>query len=201
MSQTQRQREASEATAPGESPYPRRNWWGEDDETTDHRGGHDELAGTSREAYVAHKLLKEWGATMLDPVSLFEEPGEDAPEAWCLHDDGEIVALSEPSEYVPKRHDGAYGSFDYRQFRHRNRVSEEYGYLSFGGPIADRPTEEFLAVVDAALDDIEAVHIPPATQREIRKRAKRMKQCSDLHDTQIMKRVVRWMAYPGDLDI
>ncbi|WP_135823072.1 hypothetical protein [Halostella litorea] len=198
MTQTQtRPRPAERSLSDTDSPYTTdRDWWYDDldaDDSTPDRG-HDELAGTTRAEYVAHTILKR-GADLLDPISL----NEDAAPA-DLHDEGERVPVSEPSEYVPKRHDGStFAAQDYNAHDKRWRVSEKYGYLVRGPIIADRPTDEFLDHVRGALDAAEAWCDRTLPQRErtaIVDRAERMK-VGGAHDVTAMAEVVRCIDSPG----
>lgn len=185
------------------SPYVTdEDWWyesesnSESDEDDADRHGHAELSGTSRAEYVAHNILKR-GATLLDPISINEEP-TDAD----LHEPGERVPVTDPCEYVPKRHEGEYASTDYGAYSKRWRVSEKYGYLCRGPVIADRPSEDLLAIVELVLDLAASIGRPvPDQEREaIRDRAERMKRDSGAHDVTIMAEVVRCIDEQGRAD-
>ena len=178
------------------SPYATdEDWWYDDLEDDEPTASHDELTGTSRAEYVAHKILKQ-GATLLDPIALKVDP-TDAD----LHSKGERVAVTEPCEYVPKRNDGdnCYAERDYGAYDKRWRVDKEYGYLVRGPVIDDRPLEEFLEHVELALDAGEYVRETSISDREreaILERAERMKR-DGAYDVTAMAEVVRCIDNPG----
>ena len=198
MSQSEPQPRAHERRLnDADSPYrSSRDWWYDDhDDTAPTKGdGHDELSGTTRAEYVAHKILKR-GAELLDPVSL-----NDPPEEWDFHEPEERVPVSEPQEYVPKRHDGdAAAEQDYNVHDKRWRVSEEYGYLVGGPVIADRPKQDFLEHVRGTLAAAEVWcdrSLPEEEWSAIVELAERMKQ-GGAHDVDTMAEVVRCIDNPG----
>ena len=188
----------------------------DDDPDRDYGLHHRFKPPQDKDAILAHRLLRE-SATMLCGETLRSAPynGGRLAElvAWCfdeecidgrgdaMHHAVEQVELTDPQEHIPRAASAEFGTSDSGQFRHRSRVNEETGYLSgHGGSthvvIADRPTEEFMAVVDAAIQ-----HFDPLTReaRQIRNRAKSMKcDPSGKHDTEIMRAVVGWLRQEGE---
>lgn len=99
-----------------ESPYPRRDWWGEH-ESDPEPTGHTETAGTDAASYVAFSELLQVTTPHCERT---------------LRERGEEVQLSEPSFYLPKQIERNGRYIEYRQHRHRRRVNEETGYINWG---------------------------------------------------------------------
>jgi len=128
---------------------------------------HTFVTGTTKAEYVAHSLLKQ-SATILCPVTLHAPPDrgkeplfeflfgdgdsdlDHDPDA--LHTERKPVVLSDPELHVPKSFPDGFAPEESGQYRFRRRYNEEYGYVTFGGKIANRPTDEFMEVVDNLLD-------------------------------------------------
>lgn len=150
-------------TSTASDGYARHNWWGDDDSddepadlttATGCPGYEEDLA-----QWKAHHYLKQ-SADLISPIALHAAPDrgwephlsaegiEDAPghDPTALHQENHEVPMREPEVYVPKRHEGTFGSFDYRQRRYQSRSDDTYGYVS-GPLIADQPTEQFLDAV------------------------------------------------------
>lgn len=211
----------SEALSRDRALGARENFWGDDlsastedeDEDPDRDYGrhHRFKPAQDKDAILAHRLLRE-SATMLCGETLRSAPynGGRLAElvAWCFDDeciDGreeamhhsvEQVELTDPQAHIPRAASAEFGTCDSGQYRHRARVNEETGYLSgHGGSthvvIADRPTDEFMAVVDVAIRLFDPI---PREARNVRNRAKSMKcDPSGKHDTEIMRDVVGWL--------
>lgn len=184
----------------------RENYWGEDlsSDTSDHEDpdrdyghAHRFKPPQNRNALLAHKLLRD-SATMYCAETLYGDP--DDP--WALHSENEAVELTDPEHHVPKGASSTFGSAEAGQYRHRARVNEEAGYLS--GPegttsvvIADRPTDEFLDVVESA---IRVFDPRPSVECEVRDRAGALKAAGEMRDVDVMERVVGWLREPGALE-
>lgn len=177
-----------EQRAPSEDGYRRDNWWGGESDDADEPQGrswghaHQFVAGTSREAWVAHEILRK-GATMLSAVTLFEDP--DDPLA--IHDENHASELSDPELHVPHEASSAWYDQDYGVQRHRRRYDLEYGYVS-GVVIEDRPTDDFLAIVD---DVVEYAALPPSRAEETLEKARELKQRGEHRDVDILERLLR----------
>lgn len=176
--------------------YSPTNWWGEVDEADTPADDESvDLAGTSRASFVAHALLKESG-TLLCGQTLTDI------ERWSTQDidsepADELVTLSESVAYPPYANVG--------KNQHALRVNDATGYMNWTEDtwvvIADRPTSQFMAVVDEALNNITNVDLPPHQREQIRSHALRMKRDEDdLRDVEIMRHVVMWIDYPSLLD-
>lgn len=207
MSQSQPTARTSppEATASSSdnSEYRRDNWWGNnstgsdtevdveestvEDEQRDVRewGMHHRFSeAVTKEEYVAKSILRH-GADVLCPR--------------CLHVDDRAVVISDPEHYVPRVvqwpiGDGELMSVELAVLPDRRRHCESCGYVTFGGPLADRTTAEFRDVLDSVGD---AVDVPPDTFEKARSDALADKGRGK-HDVTIMQRFVRQLLYPDD---
>lgn len=196
------------------SPYSRENFYaGSDDydSTAEPDGGHHEHAGVSRHKYIAGSILRSAGDPtllcphcwhQLDRPSEVSEPEDYVPTS-------QVVDVRDPTTdaWVPATDSGVdldnldddelrtrewYG--DHR--RHRHCTNEDCGMLVWGGVLADRPREDFLAIVAHVLDftDLrqsarEAIHAN-ATSRKDR----------GWSDEANMERAVAEIEHPGEID-
>jgi len=163
--------------------------------------------GTTKAEYVAHSLLKQ-SATVLCPVTLHAPPNrgkeplfnflfgdadelEHDPDA--LHTEREAVELSDPELHVPKEFPDGFAPDESVQYRLRRRYNDEYGYVSFGGKIANRPTDEFMEIVDSVLDYLvgrDDTALDRETADGIREGALHCKLDGEMDDVEIMEEVV-----------
>lgn len=188
--------------------YARRNWWGEADEDdepneseSDDQLGHDPNGDTVTQQKIeslAHLWLKQTSEDpFLDPVALCEPP-EDG-----MHDrEGVSTPLTDPEIYPPT----ASGTHVPRKVMEKKapsskrwRYSEEYGHLTYGGIIPDRPKADLLELVEYVTANINAVDVPPRNRRLILEGARTLKSRDELHDVQIMRRVAEWIFLPKQL--
>lgn len=203
----------------------RRNWWGwprdtEGNPISPEERDHETDGGTvqdpnSRSQWLAHRILKR-GADLLDPITLKEPPNrtieacfawlfdedfdQDDHDPYALHTRNEAVPVSDPIEHVPKYHNGQFGSVEYSAFTKRWRVSEEFGYLCRGPIIANRPAEEFMAIVGMVLEVAGPFcdrYVSDRERDEILGRARTMKRAGEAHDVSIMAEVVRCLEEPN----
>lgn len=169
--QTQQQHSRRDSSGQ-DSPYPRRDYFGNDEDSDSLGGVRQSYPGTAKAEWMAKLLLKE-GATFLDPVAL---------------EDGASVVLSDPEFYVresPGQQMTAYGLY-------RRRVSESSGRLVSGGTIQDRPMGEFLGIVEDWLGELERRgEVRDSERGELVARAKELKHDDELHDVQILRRLIR----------
>ncbi|AEH39545.1 hypothetical protein [Halopiger xanaduensis] len=187
--------------------YARRDWWGEDDAddepTPDETDaiGRDPNGNTVTEQKIeslAHLWLKQTSEDpFLDPVALCEPP-EDG-----MHDrEGIRADLTDPEVYPPTA-DGPHVPQKIMERKapssKRWRYSEEYGHLTYGGIIPDRPKADLLELVGYVTANIAAVDVPPRNQRLILEGAETLKRRDELHDVQIMRRVAEWIFLPKQL--
>lgn len=126
-------------TQAAKSPYPRRNFWGDDlDDDADESPGHTELSGTDKWEYVAWEFLVNTGTL------LCSETGRE---------------LSDPELHLPKLFEDDCRSIEYGQHRHRRRIEPESGRINWGETTSTRldprPKDEFMQVVDLVLDWVE----------------------------------------------
>lgn len=158
----------------------RENFWGQDTDEQSPTTGHAELPGTSREAFVAHAILRH-GADMLCPE--------------CLYEHDRTTTISDPQEYVPKEVETSWGTVELHVLRHRRRVCphEDCGYMSFGGVLADREADEFLELVEEVL---QSVDLPPSRHEKLFNDARARKLDGRFHDSENMKRLVRELENP-----
>lgn len=120
-----------------------------------------EVAGVNRDQWVAGSILRTHGNPTLycpdcwpEPKVPLSDPEHHLPHAECLR-----VWDDDAAEWVQEviKHD-----------HRRHRACPRCGTISFGGVLADRPTEEFLGVVDAVLD---ALDLPSSTRGSLREGA------------------------------
>jgi hypothetical protein len=187
-----------------ESPYPRDNYFAEtDSEESNEDAGHLEFAGIAKAEWAAKSLLMD-GVGRLDPIVLEEDPTQcpkDCPEfeadgecrhqSWILHDEDTTNELSEPKHYVRELEsqlltsDGLY----------RRRENEECGHLVSGGAIPDRPTEEFLGIVDDWLQFLQQPNsnlmITTAERERLLHRARELKRSGEKHDVTILRQLIQ----------
>ena len=166
--------------------------------------GHDEYPGTDRLEWVSHDILKQT-ARLLCATTLFGTPDRgwtphmaahgipDAPdhESTAMHHERRELELTEPRVAMGKTRGDAWGHREYGYTGHNERVTPETGYLSGGEStgvvIADRPTEEFLAVVDLV---VSAHCLRPAEADEVRTWAKKQKAAGEDRDVDILAGVL-----------
>ena len=217
---------SSSVTSPN-SPYPREDYFGEDDDDTEiaqrdedlnrdwgvHHQFRDE---NDRNAIIAHRFLRE-SATMLCAETLFGSPnngGRTAElcawlfdgecidgRAWAMHHENCEIELTDPELHLGRTGSEEFGTQEYGQFRHRRRFNPLTGYITNGETtsvfIQDRPLEEFLDVVGTAIE----IYDPRTpTADEVLARATRLKRKGESRDVDIMERVVRWLREPWTLD-
>lgn len=188
----------------------RGNWWGNDDREVVSLG-HVELAGVSREEWVAGKLLRGPDATFYCPQ--------------CYHERDRSVPLSDPADCVPpseieivlgdnedakvedddQAEDGEENDdpdeepetitvtiyADHR--RHRHCPARDCGYVSCGGILADRKMGEFLEIVRAVLDEAD---LPSSRRNRLAAEAQSRKArgWSDEENVEKLLGEVRWGA-------
>lgn len=203
MSQSQAQQRDLEQT--GAAYGSSRDWhyWPRDEagtpvppevyESDQESGGHAELEGTSRAEWVGFRILFAGDPELLSPIELNEEP-----EEWDLFEHkGERVPISDSKEVVPMDHEGPFRAIDYQA--QTQRVSD-YGYVVSGPIIANRPKDELMPLIEAVLDNVEAVRDggwQPGERGAVRARAEKMKEDGGPHDVTIMAEVVRCIDNPG----
>lgn len=177
---------------------------------------HSFVRGRTKAEYVAHSLLKR-NATVLCPFTLHAPPnrgqeplfeflfGDGDPDLDhdpdALHTEREPVELSDPQLHIPKSFPDGFAPEESGQYRLRRRFNPEYGYVSFGGKIANRPTDEFMEVVDSLLDWVVAQDDNGVERDDVegvRDGAFNMKIGGDLEDVDIMERVIEDLL--GELD-
>lgn len=186
-----------------ESPYPRDNYFAETESNTTDKADSLEFSGTAKAEWAAKTLLKD-GVGRLDPIVLeedptkcpedcpeFEEEGECRHQSWMLHDQDTTNELSEPKHYVRelesqlRTSDGLY----------RRRENEECGHLVSGGAIPDRPTEEFLGIVDDWLQFLQQPNsdfiITTAERERLLRRARELKRSGEKHDVTILRQLIQ----------
>lgn len=187
-----------------ESPYRRDNYFGDsDDEDQRERVGHSQFAGTAKAEWAAKTLLKD-GVGRLDPIVLeqdpstcpvdceaFDEHGECEHQDWVLHDEETSAELSEPKHYIRevdtqlRTSDGLY----------RRRENAECGHLVSGGAIPDRPTEEFLGIVEDWLQYLQQLNsritITHAESERLMQLARELKQSGEKHDVTILRMLIQ----------
>ena len=149
---------------------------------------HSFTRGTSKIDNAANDILRDGGsATFLCPVCLWEGDDDfDIPEATA-------VKQSDPEIHVPKSFPEQFAPCESGQFRFRRRYCDHAAHVSFGGKLANRPTEKFLEKVDEVLDWVVS-NDKTALARDIadgiRSGAVDMKLDGTLDDEEIMRRVV-----------
>ena len=99
------------------SPYPRDNFWGDDQDHEQPRRGHTECAGTDPASYLAFREL----AALTTPIC-----------ERSLDERGEEIELSDPEMYLPKQIERSCYRIEYRQHRHRRRYNPETGWINWG---------------------------------------------------------------------
>jgi hypothetical protein len=170
---------------------------------SDDDGHHQERAGTDRLEWVAHDILKS-SARLLCATTLWDAPdrgwsphmaAEGVPDAPdhdpdAMHHERGEVELTEPRVALGKTADG-WGTHAYGYSGHDKRVQPETGYLSGGEStgvvIADRPTEEFLAVVDLV---VACRDLRRKTAEHVRAFAREQKAEGNARDVDILRDVL-----------
>lgn len=166
--------------------YPRSDWWGEsgpDDVDEDARLSIEQIEkrGTPKPKWVAKTILRR-NATVLCPH--------------CLHDRDQAVAISEPTEHVPRtlvieRDGGKNVIVELAVVPKAHRWCGECGSVSFGGPLADRTVDEFREVLDEVLASASLTDFAPSTVEQARSDALASKGREDgPHDVAIMESFV-----------
>ncbi|MFB6125739.1 MAG: hypothetical protein ABEJ79_00345 [Halolamina sp.] len=179
--------------------YARRNWWGEHDTDAERRkaerqDSHHDHGTRSKADWLAHALLKATAPRLLDPISLEE--------------DGTERELSAPELYVePSRVEDADGQLVAELYgdHRRHRYEPETGHIT-GPKIDDRPTDEFLEVVDTVLRLAKQNEgLRDTVAERIRALAERGKENqgrlpeTDMTDVRIMSDVIRCIDDPTAL--
>lgn len=170
----------SQIQSDGKHPLRRDNFWGGGTGSEDAVTGHVELDGTSWEEYVAHAILRK-GTDQLCPH--------------CLHTHDRVSVLSEPCEYVPKEFETSFGTVECYPVRHRRRVCPHpdcEANIQFGGVLADRETDEFLALVEDVLSSLD---LPPKKHDKLYNDA-RSKKLDGCHDVEITTYLVQELGNP-----
>ncbi|UTF52743.1 hypothetical protein [Natronosalvus rutilus] len=185
--------------------YARYDHWGESD--TDNETEKQDLVGhdpngnavtQQKIESLAHLWLKQTSQEpFLDPVALCEptENGQHSSE-------GIRADLTDPEVYPPTANSQVTARSQMEKkapSSKRWRYSEEYGHLTYGGIIRDRPKDKLLELVGYVSANIWAVDVPPRNQRDIEEGAQKLKQRGKLHDVQIMRRVAEWIFLPNIL--
>ncbi|MFC7216449.1 hypothetical protein ACFQO4_20535 [Saliphagus sp. GCM10025334] len=184
--------------------YARYDHWGESESETDYDAeekdlvGHDPNSNAVTQQKIeslAHLWLKQTSQEpFLDPVALCEptENGQHSSE-------GIRVDLTDPEVYPPSANSLVTARSDMEKkapSSRRWRYSEEYGHLTYGGIIPDRPKDQLLELVEYVSANIRAVEVPPRNQRTIAEGARKLKERGKLHDAEIMRRVAEWIFLP-----
>ncbi|WP_337653293.1 hypothetical protein [Halomontanus rarus] len=188
--------------------YSAYDWYGETDETDDEDGDADaDILGNDPNGNavtqmkiesLAHLWLKQTSEEpLLDPVALCEPPENG------MHDrEGIAVDLTDPEVYPPTAESLATPRSLMEKkapSSRRWRYSEDYGHLTYGGIIRNRPKDKLLELVEYVAANISAVEVPPRNQRTIREGAKTLKEDGGKYDVQIMRRVAEWIFLPNQL--
>lgn len=149
---------------------------------------HTFTSGTSKIESVAHDILRENGtATFFCPVCLFE--GDDTlgiPEDTASEQ-------TDPTVHVPKEFPEQFAPKESGQYRFRRRYCDHAAHVAFGGKLANRSTEEFMAKVDEVLDFVverEENSLAREKADGIRSGAFDMKIDGEMDDEEIMQEVV-----------
>jgi len=118
----------------------------------------------------------------------------------CLHEDDVASELSEPVDHIPPSHVSLEGE-NSRQFytdhrRHRYCLDWRCGHYAWGGVLQDRPTTEYLRVVEITLDDIYGV-VP---KRDEYYRNAQSRKARGWNDVKNHRRLIRELE-AGDPDL
>lgn len=154
----------------------RGNWYGEtapDNDRGEKRRDSDRPTPTDSNKYLnmAHLLLKEWSASNADGRMACPYAMSD-PDDMDIHDEEQTVILSDPCLYVPI--DATHGT-DFGVERHRRRYNPEHGYITFGGPLLELPTRDFLDLVEHVVDDLVAEFVRDDEKQLIESYVRRQK--------------------------
>lgn len=205
MSTTNAHTDESESTASlAQAQYARHDWYGEDESDNADDGDEADVLGQDpngnavtqqKIASLAHLWLKQTSEEpLLDPVALCEPPENGMHEH-----EGTAADLTEPEVYPPTATSIATprGRMEKKAPSSRRwRYSEDYGHMTYGGIIRNRPKADLLELVEYVTANISAVEVPPRNQRTILEGARKLKRRSNLNDTTIMQRVAEWIFLP-----
>lgn len=127
--------------------YARRDWWGES-ETDSPSAGHDPHVLNDREEIIAYSILVE---TAAESCPIARRPPESDAD---LHDVPQRVEISDPELHIP--YDSiitAAGDYarPFGQHPNRRRYCPEFGYISTGPHLEDRPAEDLRQLVENTL--------------------------------------------------
>jgi len=195
------------ATASSTSPYPRRNWWGEDVDGTETTGHDPETYDYERQRarWLAHNLLKETGR-LACPITLNAAP-YNPPELWtwlesgdpytvvdhdptAIHTENEVIDLPDPDSWLPKQTRERYGPRPLEYGQDITRANPRHGYPT-GPQILDRPADEFMRLCRTLLEHFETVLGLSSREREkLANYAKGLKHDPEWRDVDILERVV-----------
>jgi hypothetical protein len=207
--------------------YPRENWWGDDLDGTDddehpdrdHGTAHRFTEGTSKTEWLAYAILRQSGALICGrtafgapyapqlaiaiAATFGDEEWAESHDPEALHHERHPVELSEPAHRLPEQaSDDSRAVIASANGRHRSRVCEETGYLAgedTSAVIKDRPTEEFLLVVDSVLVEAaraDGKELLASERDELRDRARRMKQSGQYRDVAILETILDGILNP-----
>lgn len=165
---------------------------------------HDSYDGSDRLAWIAHDILKASGR-LLCSTTLTKPPDRgwsphmaaegyaNAPDhdPTAMHHERRDAELSEPRVPLGKTAGEDWGTAEYGHTGHDHRVTEEVGYFSGGEStgiiIADRPTEEFLAVIDLV---VATKDLRPSVADHVRAFAREQKEHGQKHDKDLLRDVL-----------
>lgn len=148
------------------------------------RGNHEYVTGVGRDQWIAGSILRSYG-----------NPTLYCPRCW--HQDDRAVPLSDPQHHLPTAEchyewDSETATLEkivlkHDHRRHRHCTADDCGAVSFGGVLADRPTEEFLKIVDTVIDALD--HVPEPRRERLREQAAERKQ-EGMGDEENMERLL-----------
>lgn len=194
----------------------RENFWGQVSSTGDTEEstaeshsdtGKMDSVGTTKAEYLAHSILKESG-TILCPTALKDPANREYPAMFewlfqdaCLldhdpeaiHKEQQAIEITDPELYIPREFPDGFAPMESGQYRHRRRYNTEHGYVSFGGIIANRPTDEFMEVIDTLLDFVvrrDEIALQESKAKKYRRDAIRMKSKGEMHDVSILETIL-----------
>ncbi|MFP8891827.1 hypothetical protein ACLI4U_18955 (plasmid) [Natrialbaceae archaeon A-CW2] len=200
----------SQSQTAQQSPYPREDWWGDND-TAEEQPEEETIHWdyeTERAQWIAHSLLKDT-AVLACPIALNADPNRPAAlwewlehgeastghDPTAMHKTNEIIELTDPKLWLPLESQETIAGkpIEYGQNRHRVRYNPEHGY-PVGPQIMDRPHGDFMQVVRAMLEHCATTKGVGLSQREcdkLERDADRMKQAGDRRDTDILATIIK----------
>lgn len=200
--------ETTDSDSLAQAQYARRDWWGEEetDEPDDLEDGDSHVVGHDPDGNpvtkqkiesLAHSFLKQTlDRPMLDPIALFE-----AVEDGNHSEEGVALDLTDPKVYPPT---GEGSQLDRRKMERtapstkRWRFQEETGHVAYGGIVPGRPADQLMRQLPIFFDLV-AVDVSERNRSRMLEEADRLKRDGTLHDTQIIRRVARWIYNPAEL--